>query len=1207
MENQSLSTAGFVRNYGRHEHTPNTRQPSKLTTGLTGVVFQVQMTPPETPVSSHDNDALLPGRALFHNYLRALYHFDPSAALPRNNGDESLLTTTAIKPGDLILVHSVHANGWADGTVLTTGERGWLPTNYCEAYDHPYLRNLLNAMTQLWDLLGANEDANFSNFIRQDYIRGLIAGVRYILEHADCLHRNAALVQQYTGIRRMRKGLLADLSSLVQIARSLQETISEPFAGELIHYLLDDLMAKAFKVVTRAVGFVDMWSKETTEVRLNVRNRDSTHLPMTPPSNYDDLTIDIDASRQEVDTDPVDSAKCLPAAEFEEQRGQAVAGAQSEARRLDHGEQSSIARYSKRQSSLAHRLSLTKAERNPCSALASEQLAHVHDVCISNIGAFIGHHLHARPASELVETTERLVNACEAMLIIVDDVYAHDVRRSASVRQARLNFQATLGDLIKATKEVFSFSDLEEGEVVVLRDQSDHLITVGTSLIRSSGECVAKTRGLIEQMGDFELENRPRGMRGADQPAIEPPQGLAQVQERSLRPKSTSTEKRFSRKTLPPPPPICKRSSIVTDTFDFALDSPDDAPVAGVPTTVPFAGSLASNALSPRRGSAAMLPEPVTINGATLRHCRSSRLVNGSSPARQDSVGISIAGSADTYRSSTRNSAITAVSEVSTRATTPEKSNEPASSDDALLSSFNSISSMRSGNTDVELDAETQLLQKTYASELTFSKDGHVSGGSLPALVEKLTTHDSTPDPQFVSAFYITFRLFTTPRELAQALVARFDYIGDNRAVGMPVKLRICNIFKGWLETHWNAEADKDALGEIRYFALHTLKPHLPSAGERLVDLTRKVSTVYRTGTIQGPLVSGVGKTSLSIGLSQDSSKAIPEPVVTRSQLQALRTATSGGHQCSVTELDPVEVARQLALITSAIFCEIQADELLEWNKKGTKSEQNVRRMCALNNDIAHVVADTILEPDDARKRALIIKHWAKVAEACLELNNYDSLMAIMCTLNSSVVQRLKRTWELVSKKTKVRMEEMNAVIDIEKNHASLRKRLESPFAPCIPFLGIYLTDLTFLDVGNSKKRDLPGAASGQPTSVINFDKYMRMAKVVTHLQNFQVPYRLQPVQEMQAWLDAYLQRMRAMQDEMIVHFHRRSLMVEPKRERLPRMADGKKSGDAGSGEERPKTATGKERFETFLRNNSFGFKVHDMPLPVVPNAEKHG
>jgi len=140
------------------------------------------------------------------------------------------------------------------------GVRGWVPTNYCEAYDHPYIRNVLNGMTQFWDLLKDNEAASLHIFIRQDYISKLIAGVRCLLEHASCLHRDATLVQQNVGIRRTRKGLLADLSSMVSKAKELQEEAGHPYDEKIIHTMLDELITKAFRVVTRAVRFADAWT-----------------------------------------------------------------------------------------------------------------------------------------------------------------------------------------------------------------------------------------------------------------------------------------------------------------------------------------------------------------------------------------------------------------------------------------------------------------------------------------------------------------------------------------------------------------------------------------------------------------------------------------------------------------------------------------------------------------------------------------------------------------------------------------------------------------------------------------------------------------------------------------------------------------------------------------------------------------------------------
>ncbi|KAK0249836.1 hypothetical protein B0A54_00524 [Friedmanniomyces endolithicus] len=1157
--------------------------------------MRLHMDPSETATTQHEMEEMAAPRAIFHNYLRAFYPFDPSTS--DMGGEEDLLMTASMKPGDLILIHSIHANGWADGTVLTSGERGWLPTNYCEAYDHPHLRNLLNAMTQFWDLLGANEEANLSAFVRQDYIRGLIAGVRHLLEHADCLHRDAPQVQRHTGIRRMRKGLLADLSSLVQIAKGLQEMISASQSSDVIHYLLEDLVAKAFKVVTRAVGFQDIWTKETAEPTPVPRDVTITEAPLSPVFESGVLTVDVQASRNAEIAPPVDSARSFPLFANPIDGPDALCGAEENEEARSQRE-SAASRSRKR--SVSHRLSLVNIEHVPPDGLASTRLARVHDLCIGQIGAFIGHHLQTRSSPDLVDKTKRVVEGCKALLAVIEDIRLRDIQRSGSLHHASIDVQAKLEELVRATKDVFMFSDADDGDVVMLPEQSNRLVAVGTGLIRMAGECVNKARLLIEQIGDFELEDVAVPAQDTAQPAHA---GASNTEAEDLPAESTpargltSFEKRLSKKVFPALPLANPHGREDSDRRDFASDAPVIVTSGEDELTPLSADALKTLATPSMRRRSAIRKSHTPISGSALRSPVSPAF-DATNFDRNNSVGQSIAGSTATYRSSIRHSDNSAVSEVSTRATTPDRAKEINGPDPALLDSFMSVSSMHSMTTDTADEAEMQLLHKTFANELTLNKDGQVTGGSLPALVEQLTTHDSAPDPQFVSAFFLTFRMFTTPRELALALTTRFDYAGESREIGTPVRLRIYNVFKGWLETYWNAGADKDALGDIRYFALHKLKPYLSSAGERLLELTRKVTSGYCNGTTNPPLVSGVGKSSMSIAAMDANAATVPEPLVTRSQTAALRAAARDGSSYNIVDIDPFELARQLTLITSRIFCDIRPDELLslEWGKRSTDHARNVRAMCTINTDLAHVVGDTILTPNDAKKRALVIKHWSKVGTRCLELNNYDSLVAIMCSINSSVVSRLRRTWEAVSKNTKLRLADLNAVIDLSRNQASLRKRFETQVPPCIPFLGIYLTDLTFLEAGNPKTRELPHTASpdGQnAVSVINFDKYSRMAKIISHLQKFQVPYLLQPVPEMQAWMETSMIRMRASNDEMVGNFHRRSLMVEPRQDEGARVVgrigvEGRRATEAG--EERPKTGN-KDKLEGFLKGSTFSLK----------------
>ncbi|EDN05339.1 conserved hypothetical protein [Histoplasma mississippiense (nom. inval.)] len=447
-------------------------------------------------------------------------------------------------------------------------------------------------------------------------------------------------------------------------------------------------------------------------------------------------------------------------------------------------------------------------------------------------------------------------------------------------------------------------------------------------------------------------------------------------------------------------------------------------------------------------------------------------------------------------------------------------------------------------------DEGENLLEKTYAQELMF-KDGQVIGGSLRALIEKLTAHQSTLDALFVSTFYLTFRHFATPTDFAEALMDRYDYIGDNTEAAGPVRLRVYNIFKGWLESHWRHDCDDVALPSILKFARTTLTRTLSSAATRLEDLAEKVSTLH--GPVVPRLVSSMGKTNTAVGQYVSPDVPLPTPIISKSQLNLLKQWRGGGQPITILDFDALELARQFTLKESRIFCSILPEELLgtEWMKKSGSLAVNVRAMSTLSTDLANLVADCILQQEEPKKRAVVVKQWVKVASKCLELNNYDSLMAIICSLNSSTISRLRRTWELVSHKTKILLEQLREIVDVSRNYAVLRQRLQGHVPPCLPFVGTYLTDLTFVDHGNQDTRALPTGDGSK--LVINFDKHMKTAKIISELQRFQIPYRLTEVPELQTWIQDQLIRVRSAGDKSFQNYYRRSLALEPREQSLQR------------------------------------------------------
>ncbi|KAF1940817.1 ras guanine-nucleotide exchange protein Cdc25p [Clathrospora elynae] len=1139
---------------------------------------QSQISPPLTPRTSNEAMAQHHPQPVFHDYLRAFCHYTPSSTVSSSTDESSI--TVAIKQGDVILVHSIHPNGWADGTLLSSGARGWLPTNYCEPYHHPAIRNLLTALTHVWDLVRHGENGDMSAFTQQNYSKGMIVGTKFLLDRTQCSTKDSRLIVTHVGLRRMRKGLLSDLSSLVKTVKTLQESLQSGEATEPVFKHLDQLLAKSFKLVTRAVRFLDIWSTDAVSLSLFELGDTSSHRPLTPPSESADAAVQPRVTSNRLGEDGFSANESGPTVTHDplsthEDWSTATTQPPRNLNRLsvafslpsDTDSLQSPILFSKPQvqvnrRSITHRLSYTgKSSSARKGNFASERLNAAHDLFLGFLGSFIGLHMQSRSSDELAQITRQSVIACRQLLTVVDELWERDSQRSSPLEEARDTMYTRLTELVQATRDIFSAADAEAEEVVA-PDPGKQLVVAATSCVRSAGDCVTKARLVIERIGDFEIEVAGLGLSESIFQQLAPSGQLALDRPASPKPVESTleTNKPLPNKPLPAPPSEeCQTSLFISESKPLpevpqpsplehnkvSLQPTPSAIIVESPTAVSLRSSISS--LPPLQAVFAPVLLPPTAS-ESLESPVSMTQGSFIGSSRTDSVNISVNDSSSAYHFSSQGDSGSVVSHTSTRATTPDHSPLNRRSCQTLVSSFGSCSELRSLASEDVAAGEEHLLETTYVHELIYNREGQISGGSLPALVEQLTTYESTPDVVFVTAFYLTFRLFTTPVELAQCLIDRFDYIGNSQSVGVPVRLRVYNVFKGWLESHWSGESDSVALGVILAFATGKLRAAMPAAGKRLAELTSKVTEV-RAGALVPRLVSSFGKMGVSNTNFTPADGNVPSSIVTKSQLNTLRASKEGKTQCSILDFDPLELARQFTIIESRLFCAIQPEELLalEWTKKCDSKAHNVKAMSTLSTDLANLVADTILHLEDAKKRAVMIKQWVKIAVKCLELNNYDSLMAIICSLNSSMVMRLKRTWELVSAKTKARLDELKAVTDVGRNYAVLRQRLQNHIAPCIPFVGIYLTDLTFIDVGNGTTRQLPGESGRDSVSVINFDKHMKTAKIIGQLQSFQVPYRLAAIPEMQDWMETQIQRMHVSDQANVQSYYRRSLLLEPR------------------------------------------------------------
>ncbi|XP_075792982.1 ras-specific guanine nucleotide-releasing factor RalGPS2 isoform X6 [Pelodiscus sinensis] len=169
-----------------------------------------------------------------------------------------------------------------------------------------------------------------------------------------------------------------------------------------------------------------------------------------------------------------------------------------------------------------------------------------------------------------------------------------------------------------------------------------------------------------------------------------------------------------------------------------------------------------------------------------------------------------------------------------------------------------------------------------------------------------------------------------------------------------------------------------------------------------------------------------------------------------------------------VLKVTPEEYAGQITLMDVPVFKAIQPEELSScgWNKKEKySSAPNAVAFTRRFNHVSFWVVREILHAQTLKIRAEVLSHYIKTAKKLYELNNLHALMAVVSGLQSAPIFRLTKTWALLSRKDKTTFEKLEYVMSKEDNYKRLRDYINSlKMTPCIPYLGIYLSDLTYID-----------------------------------------------------------------------------------------------------------------------------------------------
>jgi len=239
-----------------------------------------------------------------------------------------------------------------------------------------------------------------------------------------------------------------------------------------------------------------------------------------------------------------------------------------------------------------------------------------------------------------------------------------------------------------------------------------------------------------------------------------------------------------------------------------------------------------------------------------------------------------------------------------------------------------------------------------------------------------------------------------------------------------------------------------------------------------------------------------------------------------------------------------LEMARQLTIMESKLYMKIRPMECLARAKEQQGEDDSIKTIIGTSNKIASWVAQQVLSKDDPRRRAAFIKQFVLIAEKCRDLKNFSTMAALIAGLNSPPIRRLKRTWDVLNTRISAQLDDVEKTLDSGKNFTGYRTLLANISPPCVPFLGVYLTVLTFIQDGNKDMLN-------KDNNLINFNKRQKAAEVIREIKKYQSrPYNLHELPNIQEYIEKSLSALETAPD-----FWELSMVLEPREREDEKMA----------------------------------------------------
>jgi RasGEF domain/RasGEF N-terminal motif len=177
---------------------------------------------------------------------------------------------------------------------------------------------------------------------------------------------------------------------------------------------------------------------------------------------------------------------------------------------------------------------------------------------------------------------------------------------------------------------------------------------------------------------------------------------------------------------------------------------------------------------------------------------------------------------------------------------------------------------------------------------------------------------------------------------------------------------------------------------------------------------------------------------------------------------------------------------------------------------------ENVQRIIDHFNHLATWAANLVLFRDKPKHRSLMLEKLMKIARELRKLNNYNALGALIAGINSSSVQRLHATKELIDPAVGRDFMKLEILMSPQRSHAAYRLAWENSSGERIPYLPLHRRDISAAEQGNKTfVGDETDGADGKAPKKINWKKFEIMGEVVVGIQRAkETPYAALPKNE---------------------------------------------------------------------------------------------